>query len=520
MASLKREMRFLVNVQAIPAIEEYIFQIKEEDWMDLNFLDQDESVTERTRYLIRFLTEVFSDFVKDALENLAYGYGDLKVIFGSQVSQAFARAMGEDTIIHGECAAVFDMLFLKHAISAVTSPMDDEDPVSLLRPGLGLSSLVRAVISIVHELMTARRAKGLRASLEEQRKDTVRLFVKSLLCLGIRESKTRRCFDSLMEVQERMVNNIYTAIEGHPVEIQVDWVPSLTKKVFRDLRKTFGCSAGWALGFMEHEAADDTIVVCLLNQLEKHQQKTAGFFTRLISGAQNIFKRYRIASLFHRPPSSSVDLSLKTTLRAFIGPDPKKPPCSILITNMEDDPNWYTAELHNRKGFVPKNYINLRPHAWFAGRISRGVAESRLRHRECGAFLVRESESAPGEFSMSVSYGDHVQHFKVLQDRCSQYYVWDEAFSSLNELVEFYHSNSIAKERTVFLRDPEQFARRPHHAHALFDFNPHHPSQLRFVRGDLIELVDCSDSVRWRGRCHGRLGYFPPEYVQPIYQYQ
>lgn len=57
------------------------------------------------------------------------------------------------------------------------------------------------------------------------------------------------------------------------------------------------------------------------------------------------------------------------------------------------------------------------------------------------------------------SYGDHVQHFKVLQDRCSQYYVWDELFSSLNELVEFYHCNSIAKERTVFLRDPEQFAR-------------------------------------------------------------
>lgn len=57
------------------------------------------------------------------------------------------------------------------------------------------------------------------------------------------------------------------------------------------------------------------------------------------------------------------------------------------------------------------------------------------------------------------SYGDHVQHFKVLQDRCSQYYVWDELFSSLNELVEFYHCNSIAKERTVFLRDPEHFAR-------------------------------------------------------------
>ncbi|KAL0197300.1 hypothetical protein M9458_005840, partial [Cirrhinus mrigala] len=34
----------------------------------------------------------------------------------------------------------------------------------------------------------------------------------------------------------------------------------------------------------------------------------------------------------------------------------------LKITNMEDDPNWYTAELVNRKGYVPKNYINVRPH--------------------------------------------------------------------------------------------------------------------------------------------------------------
>ncbi|XP_036387938.1 GRB2-related adapter protein-like isoform X1 [Megalops cyprinoides] len=190
----------------------------------------------------------------------------------------------------------------------------------------------------------------------------------------------------------------------------------------------------------------------------------------------------------------------------------------LKITNMEDDPNWYTAELMGRRGFVPKNYINVRPHTWFAGRISRHVAEGRLRQRECGAFLVRESESAPGEFSVSVSsYGDHVQHFKVLKDRGGQYFVWDEAFSSLNQLVEFYKTNSIAKERTVFLRDRERPLGRAHHAHALFDFNPQHISQLRFVRGDVIDLLDCSDSQCWKGRCHGRVGVFPPEYVQPIY---
>ncbi|XP_030646195.1 GRB2 related adaptor protein a isoform X1 [Chanos chanos] len=190
---------------------------------------------------------------------------------------------------------------------------------------------------------------------------------------------------------------------------------------------------------------------------------------------------------------------------------------TLKITNMEDDPNWYTAELMNKKGFVPKNYISVKPHKWFAGRISRQVAEGRLRNRDCGAFLVRESESAPGEFSMSVSYGDHVQHFKVLKDSYGHYYVWDEVFPSLNQLVDYYRTNSIARERTVFLRDGEHMLRKPQHAHALFDFNPQHNSQLCFLRGDVIDLLDCSDSQRWKGRCNGRVGYFPPEYVQPIY---
>lgn len=29
---------------------------------------------------------------------------------------------------------------------------------------------------------------------------------------------------------------------------------------------------------------------------------------------------------------------------------------------MEDDQNWYKAELYGREGFVPKNYIKVKPH--------------------------------------------------------------------------------------------------------------------------------------------------------------
>lgn len=41
-----------------------------------------------------------------------------------------------------------------------------------------------------------------------------------------------------------------------------------------------------------------------------------------------------------------------------------KRPClsSPQILNMEDDQNWYKAELRGAEGFIPKNYIHIKPH--------------------------------------------------------------------------------------------------------------------------------------------------------------
>uniref|UniRef100_A0A5F8GMD3 GRB2 related adaptor protein n=1 Tax=Monodelphis domestica TaxID=13616 RepID=A0A5F8GMD3_MONDO len=78
---------------------------------------------------------------------------------------------------------------------------------------------------------------------------------------------------------------------------------------------------------------------------------------------------------------------------------------TLKILNMEDDQNWYKAELRGAEGFIPKNYIQVKPHPWFAGRISRQFAEEiLLRRNHLGAFLIRESESSPGEFSVSVNH--------------------------------------------------------------------------------------------------------------------
>ncbi|XP_022059426.1 GRB2-related adapter protein-like isoform X1 [Acanthochromis polyacanthus] len=236
----------------------------------------------------------------------------------------------------------------------------------------------------------------------------------------------------------------------------------------------------------------------------------------------------------------------------------------IKVTEMEDDSCWVTAEIQGRRGYVPENYISLLPHPWFAGPVSRLEAEQRLRWQDTGVFLVRESESAPGEFSVSVSYGDRVEHFRVLEGG-GQYCIWDESFCSLNRLVDFYRTHSVAVEKVVCFRDPpsspqllphparnpypnpyrsssqesipsarlhshpshperESSPRRlqpvlekPRLAHALCDYTPPQSAHLHFLRGDIIDLLDCSSSLSWRGRCRGRVGVFPPDYVQPLY---
>uniref|UniRef100_A0A673A5J7 GRB2 related adaptor protein b n=1 Tax=Sphaeramia orbicularis TaxID=375764 RepID=A0A673A5J7_9TELE len=191
----------------------------------------------------------------------------------------------------------------------------------------------------------------------------------------------------------------------------------------------------------------------------------------------------------------------------------------IVKVNMEDDSYWFTAEIQGKRGFVPENYISLLPHPWFSGRVSRLEAEQYLRWQDTGVFLVRESESAPGEFSLSVSYGDRVEHFRVLEGG-GQYCIWDESFCSLNRLVDFYRTHSIAVEKVVFLRDSPSDTSSPGRNPFPFflqDYILHITSYLHFLRGDIIDLLDCSTPLTWRGRCRGRVGIFPAEYVQPLY---
>uniref|UniRef100_A0A8B9UZR5 SH2 domain-containing protein n=1 Tax=Anas zonorhyncha TaxID=75864 RepID=A0A8B9UZR5_9AVES len=63
------------------------------------------------------------------------------------------------------------------------------------------------------------------------------------------------------------------------------------------------------------------------------------------------------------------------------------------------------------------NYItpvnSLEKHSWYHGPVSRNAAEYLLSSGINGSFLVRESESSPGQRSISLRYEGRVYHYRI-----------------------------------------------------------------------------------------------------------
>ncbi|XP_065179814.1 growth factor receptor-bound protein 2-like [Sycon ciliatum] len=188
----------------------------------------------------------------------------------------------------------------------------------------------------------------------------------------------------------------------------------------------------------------------------------------------------------------------------------------IKVLVMDEEQSWYKAEQSGRVGYVPKNYIKLKEHPWFFGRITRSKAEELLLQQSIdGAFLIRESESTPGEFSLSVRFQGQVQHFKVLRDGAGMYFLWVVKFNSLNELVEYHRTSSVSRTQTIYLRDMSA-GETEVKVRAVYDFDPQEDGELMFRKGDIIVVTDKKDKNWWHGKCGGRTGMFPVPYVEMI----
>ena len=83
----------------------------------------------------------------------------------------------------------------------------------------------------------------------------------------------------------------------------------------------------------------------------------------------------------------------------------------LKILKIDNELRWYRAERNGEEGLVPSNYIEMKDHRWYRGSISRNDTENLLLKRlpsngrylyDDGMFLIRDSQTTPGELSVSV----------------------------------------------------------------------------------------------------------------------
>ncbi|XP_033732015.1 tyrosine-protein kinase Abl-like isoform X2 [Pecten maximus] len=102
-------------------------------------------------------------------------------------------------------------------------------------------------------------------------------------------------------------------------------------------------------------------------------------------------------------------------------------------------------------GWVPSNYIapvnSLDKFSWYHGQISRNASEYLLSSGINGSFLVRESESSPGQRSISVRFEGRVYHYRISEDSDGKVFVTQE--HRFNTLAELVHHHSIHSDGLV-----------------------------------------------------------------------
>ncbi|XP_021054457.1 tyrosine-protein kinase ABL2 isoform X5 [Mus pahari] len=136
----------------------------------------------------------------------------------------------------------------------------------------------------------------------------------------------------------------------------------------------------------------------------------------------------------------------------------------LRVLGYNQNGEWSEVRSKNGQGWVPSNYItpvnSLEKHSWYHGPVSRSAAEYLLSSLINGSFLVRESESSPGQLSISLRYEGRVYHYRINTTADSKVYVTAESrFSTLAELV--HHHSTVADGLVTTLHYPAPKCNKP-----------------------------------------------------------
>lgn len=191
----------------------------------------------------------------------------------------------------------------------------------------------------------------------------------------------------------------------------------------------------------------------------------------------------------------------------------------LKILQTDEDENWYRAELNGQIGYVPKNRVQRTAVRWYMGLVSRNEAERMLMARNLpdGSFLVRDSESTPGDFSLSVKFQDTVEHYRVLRDQTGKYFLWVVKFNSLNQLIEYHTSHTISRSQNILLRINDAPLDNSHSHQGGHQRHPNNGTSPNGNTGDRFQAIT---AYRFVGEEDNELSFEANENIHVFVQYE
>ncbi|XP_042296770.1 tyrosine-protein kinase Fgr isoform X3 [Sceloporus undulatus] len=147
-------------------------------------------------------------------------------------------------------------------------------------------------------------------------------------------------------------------------------------------------------------------------------------------------------------PGSATDLCPLSQLNYLMG--------SYILFSLSSyffrEGDWWEARSLSTgaMGYIPSNYVapvdSIQAEEWYFGKIGRKDAERQLlcHGNPRGTFLIRESETTKGAYSLSIRdwdevKGDHVKHYKIRKLDNGGYYITTRAqFETVQQLVQHY----------------------------------------------------------------------------------
>ena len=116
-----------------------------------------------------------------------------------------------------------------------------------------------------------------------------------------------------------------------------------------------------------------------------------------------------------------------------------------------DDEDWWMARSKEtgKEGYIPSNHVaewkTLEAEEWFFGSIRRVEAERLLRlpPNQYGSFLVRESETCPSDYNLTVMDRERVRHYRIRQLDGGTFFITRRViFDTIQDLIHYYEQKA------------------------------------------------------------------------------